>query len=80
MEHTQKTAAQRCGDCGNEMPVMAPHECPPCRNCDDGCTAAKFCDGCDETLCKGCWAEHNEDAPCHDEPGHEDSLTIVRGS
>jgi len=51
-----------------------------CRNCDDGCTAVRFCDGCDETLCEGCWAEHNEDAPCHDEVGHEDSLTIVRGS
>ena len=51
-----------------------------CRNCDDGCTAVRFCNGCDEMLCEGCWAEHNEDAPCHDEPGHEGSLTIVRGS
>ncbi|KKL66028.1 hypothetical protein LCGC14_2149080 [marine sediment metagenome] len=50
-----------------------------CLNCDDGCKAARFCDGCDEKLCVGCWSEHNKDAPCHDEAGHEDALTIVRG-
>ena len=37
----------------------------PCPNCDDCCTAAKYCDGCDTTICAKCWAEHNQEAPCH---------------
>lgn len=36
----------------------------PCPNCFC-CEAARYCDGCGETLCLECWAEHNEDAPCH---------------
>ena len=40
-----------------------------CPNCDDGCKASRFCDGCDEVLCASCWAEHNEDAPCHCDDG-----------
>jgi len=45
----------------------------PCPNCPC-CEATIFCDGCWETLCLQCWAEHNEDAPCHscDPEEHED--------
>lgn len=45
-------------------------ETVPCPNCDDGCIAELYCDGCEQTICRGCWAEHNEDAPCH--MGEED--------
>ena len=30
MNKEQRTAAQRCGACGDEMPVMAPHDCTAC--------------------------------------------------
>jgi len=40
---------------------------PLCENCDceGGCVATRWCDGCDMWLCDGCWLEHNQDAPCH---------------
>lgn len=41
--------------------VNAAYDQAPCPNCDDGCTAARFCDGCDEVLCDGCWTCHNTD-------------------
>lgn len=51
----------------------------PCPNCDDGCKAEKHCDGCDQTLCMGCWETHNNDAPCHMGPdcgcGDDPALT-----
>lgn len=35
-----------------------------CPNCS--CHyAERLCHGCDEVVCQLCWAEHNEDAPCH---------------
>ena len=37
----------------------------PCPNCDDGCTAEKWCEGCERWLCMGCWYEHNDNAECH---------------
>ncbi len=36
-----------------------------CPNCDDGCLKEKYCEGCDDVLCIGCWEEHNENASCH---------------
>jgi hypothetical protein len=36
-----------------------------CTNCEERCLVSKWCDGCESWLCDGCWAEHNEDAPCH---------------
>ena len=42
----------------------------PCPNCAC-CEAERWCDGCYETLCGSCWAEHNEDAECHDCPPSE---------
>jgi len=36
-----------------------------CPNCEDGCKATKYCEGCGQTICVDCWEEHNEDAPCH---------------
>jgi hypothetical protein len=51
----------------------------PCPNCPC-CEATVYCDGCGETLCVQCWAEHNEDAPCHlrDREDRED-FTLVDG-
>lgn len=37
-------------------------ECP---TCDDGCMATEWCEGCFSPVCKGCYGEHNQDAPCH---------------
>ena len=47
--------------------VYATYDQQPCPNCADGCTATRYCDGCDMTICEGCYAEHNEDAPDHEE-------------
>jgi len=27
--------------------------------------AVAYCPGCDQWVCQDCWAEHNQDAPCH---------------
>jgi hypothetical protein len=45
--------------------VVAKLDGSPCPNCDDGCKAEKFCDGCDQIICVGCYAEHNNDLHCH---------------
>ena len=38
----------------------------PCPNCyGDGHTSERYYEGCDETLCTACYAEHNDEAPCH---------------
>ena len=50
----------------------------PCPNCPC-CEAARYCDGCWETLCLQCWAEHNENAPCHscDDDHDEDPDEVI---
>lgn len=42
--------------------VIRDSDCP---NCDDGCKAVYYCEGCDQVICTGCYREHNEDANCH---------------
>lgn len=53
--------ALKFGTGGGFMTRAPQHPCPNCPCCE----AARECDGCGETLCVSCWAEHNEDAECH---------------
>lgn len=39
-------------------------ECPTCEH--DGCFPVRFCVGCAEAVCIGCWGEHNNDEPPND--------------
>ena len=36
-----------------------------CDNCNDGCIASLYCEGCEMDICTGCFGEHNQDMPCH---------------
>lgn len=38
--------------------------CPSCEH--DGCFPVRFCIGCAEDVCVGCWGEHNNDEAPND--------------
>ncbi len=45
---------------------VAEMENTQCPNCTcSGHMAEVYCDGCEETICQACYAEHNADAPDH---------------
>jgi hypothetical protein len=63
---TERWMAEDIARESTDYAVFARTAAPRCMNCDDGCIAVKVCEGCNgDLICKGCWAEHNEDAPCH---------------
>lgn len=60
---------------GGQHYIVEEQEAKLCPNCDCAprCGGQVFCDGCDMTLCVRCWAEHNEDAPCHYDNNREEA-------
>jgi|SRR5579872_2261471 len=61
--------------------VLTGKKCPYCK-----CDAMKYCDGCDEVLCAGCYDCHNGDcscaerielSPCCNAPLKEDETGIL---
>jgi hypothetical protein len=38
--------------------------CPTCEH--DGCFGVRYCEGCQQEVCVGCWGEHNNDEAPND--------------